>query len=144
MAVCLDETIESESDVIEVLATDSADELSLKLNRHGLIAFQRMLKIAADNGIGVRIGGTFDTAVGRLHLLAAAGLANVVDAAVGPPSGYLASDIATYPTMSMGSVTPLPDPGIGVDPSPEALAELGLRSMSVDVTVDSLPSPVES
>jgi o-succinylbenzoate synthase len=140
MQVCLDESIESESDVAEVLAAEATDELAIKLNRHGLNGFQRMIRIAADNGIGVRIGGTFDTAVGRLHLLAAAGLPGIVDAAVGPPSAYLASDVAEYPVLHNGTVTASTGAGIGVDPSHGAIEALQVRALTVDLPTDTPPA----
>ena len=139
MQVCLDESIESESDVVEVLAAEATDELSIKLNRHGLNGFRRMIKIAADNGIGVRIGGTFDTAVGRLHLVAAAGLPGIVDAAVGPPSAYLASDVAEFPVLLSGTVTPSTGAGIGINPSQDAITELEVRALTVDLPTNTLP-----
>ena len=129
--VCVDETIRSVADVRHVLAADAADVLAVKANRLGLSATLQILAIAADTGVGVKIGGTFDTAIGRRHLLAIATLDGVLDAEVAPPRGYLASDIASYPPLIAGAVTPDRRPGIGVDPDPELLEQLEVRRASI-------------
>ncbi len=121
--VCVDETIRSVADARHVIAAGAADVISVKANRLGLAATLQILERAAEAGVGVKVGGTFDTSIGRRHLLAVATLDGVVDAEVAPPAGYLESDVAAYPPLIAGTVTPEPHPGIGVDPDP-ALVEL--------------------
>ncbi len=133
MSVCLDETITSEEAAARALSAEAADILSIKLNRHGLGALRRIVATATEHGVGVRIGGTFDTTIGRLHLLAAAGLPGIVDAAVGPPSAYLAADVSRYPPISGGRVTPEPVPGIGAEPLDEAVRQVEVRRVVVEI-----------
>ncbi|OFW66475.1 MAG: hypothetical protein A2Z12_05465 [Actinobacteria bacterium RBG_16_68_21] len=129
--VCVDETIRSVADARRVLAAQAADVLSLKANRLGLSATLQILAIAAEEGVGVKVGGTFDTAIGRRHLLAIAVLDGVVDAEVAPPLGYLETDVASYPPLIAGSVTPDRLPGIGVDPDPESVDALQVRRVTI-------------
>jgi L-alanine-DL-glutamate epimerase-like enolase superfamily enzyme len=133
MSVCVDEAITSEGDASRIIASGAADVLAVKLNRHGLSSFGRITTAATKHGLGIRIGGTFDTTIGRLHLLAASGLPGVIDAAVGPPSAYLADDVAEYPTLDSGRVTPQPLPGIGTIPNDEALKRVEVRRTTVEV-----------
>jgi L-alanine-DL-glutamate epimerase-like enolase superfamily enzyme len=132
MSVCVDEAITSEGEASRIIASGAADVLAVKLNRHGLSSFGRIRTAATKHGLGIRIGGTFDTAIGRLHLLAASGLPGVTDAAVGPPSAYLASDVAEYPTLAAGRVAPRPLPGIGTNPNDEALSRVEVRRTTVE------------
>ena len=133
LAVCLDESITSTQAAAKVLAAEAADQLSVKLNRHGLVRLREILNLARDHKVGVRIGGTFDTSIGRRHLLAASGLPGVVDAAVGPPAAYLADDVASYPAVVAGVVAPSDTDGLGAEPNAEALAKLELRRTTVEI-----------
>lgn len=133
MSVCVDEAITSEDDAARVIADGGADVLAVKLNRHGLGSFGRITAAAIKHGLAVRIGGTFDTSIGRQHLLAASGLPGVVDAAVGPPSAYLANDVAEYPSLEAGCVAPQPLAGIGTTPNDEALNLVEVRRATVEV-----------
>jgi O-succinylbenzoate synthase len=129
--VCVDEAIRSVADARRVLAADAADVLAVKANRLGLAASLQILRLAAEVEVGVKIGGTFDTAIGRRHLLALAVLPGVVDAEVAPPTGYLVDDVAAYPPLVAGTVTPDRLPGIGVVPDPEMLDALEVRRLSI-------------
>jgi len=131
--VCLDESIGSIADVAPVLAAEAADQLAIKLNRHGLSDLMEALELAADHNVGVRIGGTFDTSIGRSHLLAAAGLPGVIGAAVGPATGYLIDDVADYPALVAGSVAPTDTAGLGTEPEAQALERLELRRITVEI-----------
>lgn len=133
MAVCLDESISNIASVRQAIAADAADQIAVKLNRLGLQAFEAIRWLCAPTGIGVQLGGTFDTSIGRRHLLAAAGLAGVVDAAVGPPAAYLVSELAPYPPLRDGMVTPDDAPGIGIEPDTGALDDMALRSTIVGI-----------
>lgn len=129
--VCLDESISSVANAISALAAGAADMLSVKLGRLGLHASATVLGAARDAGVAVKAGGTFDTAIGRRHLLAFATLTGVTDAEVAPPSGYLSEDVASYPALVEGAVTPDEEPGIGVDPESEPLTRLEIRRAEV-------------
>lgn len=126
-AICLDETITSVAPAIAALAAHAADILSVKIGRLGLAAARAILASTRTTGAGFKVGGTFDTAIGRRHLLAFATLTGVTDAEVSPPAGYLDGDVADYPALDDGAVTPDEAPGIGVDPDPERLEALLVR-----------------
>jgi O-succinylbenzoate synthase len=133
MAVCLDESITNMADTRRVLAIGAADQVSVKLNRLGLETLIGILDLCREAGVGVQIGGTFDTSIGRRHLLAASGLAGVVDAAVGPPSAYLADEIVPYPSLVDGMVRPDAAPGIGIEPNTAHLEEIAIRSATIEI-----------
>lgn len=128
MRVCLDETITSVAAAVTAMAAHAADTVSVKVGRMGFDASRAILASARATGTGFKVGGTFDTAVGRHHLLAFSTLAGVTDAEVGPPVGYLAADIADYPSLEDGAVLPIDAPGIGVDPDMARVEELLVRS----------------
>lgn len=133
MAVCLDESIESSRDIGPILETGAADQISIKLNRHGLTELRRVLAEVAGRDVGVRLGGTFDTSIGRRHLLAASGLPGIVDTAAGPPSAYLCEDVATYPDLDDGLATPTDRPGIGTDPIHASVVDMETRRTTLDL-----------
>ncbi len=132
-AVCLDESIGSIQDLAMALTAEAADQVAVKLNRHGLARLREMLALARSHSVGVRIGGTFDTSIGRRHLLAASGLPGVVDAAVGPPAAYLVEDIADYPSIVAGFVAPSDAAGLGTEPDTAALTRLELRRATIAI-----------
>jgi O-succinylbenzoate synthase len=127
LSVCLDEAIRSRGDARQIISAKAADVLSVKVNRLGLEAGLAILELAFAEGIGVKVGGTFDTSIGRRLLLGFAMLGGVIDAEIAPPSGYLESDIADYPEPIRGQIRPDDRPGIGVDPDHERLADLEVR-----------------
>ncbi|HEX5631135.1 MAG TPA: enolase C-terminal domain-like protein, partial [Acidimicrobiia bacterium] len=130
-AVCLDEEVRNPDDATRVLAAAAADVLALKVMRLGYDAALEILTMCRHAAVGVKAGGTFDTAIGRHHVLAFATLDGVIDAEAGPPTGYLTDTLAGYPGFENGTITPLSEPGIGVDPHPEALAT-AVRSTVVE------------
>ena len=129
--VCLDESITSVAAAISALAAGAADMLSVKAGRLGLHTALAVLGVARDAGVGVKAGGTFDTSIGRRHLLAFATSTGVIDAEVAPPAGYLAADVAAYPEIVDGAITPDEAPGIGADPDADLLASLELRRLEL-------------
>jgi O-succinylbenzoate synthase len=133
MAVCLDESITNVADVRHAVAAGAADQVAVKLNRLGLDALLEILELAARSGIEVQLGGTFDTSIGRRHLLAASGLPGIVDAAVGPPAAYLSEDLAPYPALMDGTVRPDAAPGIGVEPDAVHLDVIALETAKVEL-----------
>jgi len=132
LTIAFDEELDDPARIDDVLRLGPGALLSIKLNRHGWDAFEAVAARARDAGVGLRVGGTFDTAVGRRHLLAAAMMPDVTDAAVGPPSAYLETDVAAYPEVVDGMVRTEPTPGIGVDPDPARVALVELRSLDLD------------
>ena len=131
-AVCLDEDIRATSDAARVLDAGAADVLSLKLMRLGYDTSLEILERCRAAGVAVKAGGTFDTAVGRHHVLAFATLDGVADAEAGPPSGYLVDPLADYPEFSAGTITPIAAPGIGIDPDSRRLLAASVRSLVVE------------
>jgi L-alanine-DL-glutamate epimerase-like enolase superfamily enzyme len=131
--VALDESLDLADRATEAIETRSADMLSIKLNRHGWGTFERLRTAALDHQLEIRVGGTFDTSIGRRHLLAAATLPGVVDAAVGPPAAYLATDPSDYPEMEAGFVLPSHDAGIGCDPDPMTMEQITIQRLTVEM-----------
>lgn len=139
--VALDESVPDEAAVRRALAAGAAGRVAVKPNRVGLTAFRAILDLCSAAGVGVQVGGTFDTAIGRRHLLALATLPGVEDAAVGPPDGYLASDLAPYPDVVDGTVAPEEVPGIGIDPDTELLDRTCARKAEVSLPETALNPP---
>ena len=133
LTVGLDEAIRSTGDARRILQVGAADLLSLKANRLGLEAATKILDLASSEGVAVKVGGTFDTSIGRRLLLAFATLEGVTDAEIAPPSGYLVTDVAAYPDLIGGTITPDDRPGIGVDPDQGRLADLEIRRTTIGV-----------
>ena len=131
-AVCLDEEVRTVEDARRVLDASAADVVSLKVMRLGFDTALGILEMGRTAGVGVKAGGTFDTAIGRHHVLAFATLDGVVDAEAGPPDGYLTDPLARYPSFVNGSITPLNAPGIGTEPDPERLDAATVRSAVVE------------
>lgn len=114
--VCLDESVRTLETTAMALTAGAADMIAIKLGRHGWSDAFTILEQAREAGVAAKAGGTFDTSVGRRHLLALAALPGVGDAEVAPPSGYLTTDVGDYPPLVEGRVTPPEEPGIGFDP----------------------------
>jgi O-succinylbenzoate synthase len=131
--VCLDEEVRSLADAERVLAADAAGVLTLKVMRLGYDTSLGILTRCREAGVGVKAGGTFDSAVGRHHVLAFATLEGMVDAEAGPPSGYLVDALAPYPEFAGGTITPFSAPGIGMEPDPERLAAARVRTLETEV-----------
>jgi L-alanine-DL-glutamate epimerase-like enolase superfamily enzyme len=129
--VGLDEAIRSSQDAGAAIAAAAADVLSLKIGRLGLAVSREILAMAVAAGVGVKAGGTFDTAVGRHLILAFAGLPGVVDAEAGPPDAYLVDPPGRYPAIVEGEITPHSGPGIGDAVDPETLAREAIRTLEV-------------
>ena len=128
MAVCLDESVTDLRSAEAALEADAADQVAVKLNRAGPNTLDELRRLCSSAGVGVQLGGTFDTSIGRRHLLAAATLPGVVDAAVGPPAAYLTDDLAPYPPVVGGTVRPEGSPGIGAEPDPAQLDAIASRT----------------
>lgn len=139
--VALDESVPDEAAVRRALAAGAAGRVAVKPNRAGLAALRAILDLCSAAGVGVQVGGTFDTAIGRRHLLALATLPGVDDAAVGPPNGYLAADLAPYPDAVDGAVAPEEAPGIGIDPDTELLDRTCIRKAEVSLERAALNPP---
>ncbi len=133
MPVGLDEAIRSVVDAARAIAADAADVLSLKIGRLGLETSREILRIASDAGVGVKAGGTFDTAVGRHMILAFAGLPEVRDAEAGPPDAYLVHPPGRYPAVVDGMITPSADPGIGEVIDRDLLEQIAITTQDVQV-----------
>jgi len=131
--ICVDEDLRSVSDATRVLDAGCADVLAVKSMRLGYEASLEILERCRSAGVGVKAGGTFDTAIGRHHVLAFATLDGVVDAEAGPPAAYLVDPLGDYPGFVNGTITPLDVPGIGIDPNPSGLAT-AVRSLTVEAS----------
>ena len=131
LRVGVDEAIRSAGDARRVIQAFAADVVSVKVNRLALEPARRILDLAREEGVEVKVGGTFDTSIGRRLLLAFATLDGVTDAEIAPPGGYLVTDVADYPPLIAGNITPDESPGIGAAPDRERLAGLEKRRTTI-------------
>ncbi|MBI5156701.1 MAG: hypothetical protein HZA58_01665 [Acidimicrobiia bacterium] len=129
--ICVDEDLRAVSDAMRVVDADAADVLAVKSMRLGYEASLQILERCRAEGVGVKAGGTFDTAIGRHHVLAFATLDGVVDAEAGPPAAYLVDPLGDYPGFVDGTITPIEAPGIGITPDPGGIAA-AVRSLTVE------------
>jgi O-succinylbenzoate synthase len=103
--LCLDEAIRSPEDAEKAMSAEAADVISVKVGRLGHRAAARIRAAALEHGIGIKAGGTFDTSIGRRHVLAFAST-GADFAEISPPSLYLEQDLGFYPGLENGSVVP--------------------------------------
>jgi len=129
--VCIDEDLRTEADAIRVLETGAADVLSLKSMRLGYETSLAILRRCRQAGVAVKAGGTFDSAVGRHHVLAFATLDGVIDAEAGPPAAYLVDPLGEYPGFVNGTISPVDAPGIGPGPDPTRLVAASVRTLMI-------------
>ena len=65
----------------------------------------------------MRVGGMFETSIGRAHVLAVAAALDAGPAEAAPPAWYLAADPVDDPLGAVpGGVLPTDRPGIGLVP----------------------------
>ena len=118
LRVCLDESIETTSDVSTASRFGAVDEINLKIGRvGGAAAAFRIAELCKKSGIPIWMGGMFETGVGRA---AALRLASVVrpDAPsdLGPSARYYHTDIVDPPIeMTPNGLTIVPMSPVNVD-----------------------------
>jgi O-succinylbenzoate synthase len=117
--IALDESIRSPGDVRTVAALGAADIVVLKPGRlGGLLAARRAHDAAVAAGLRAKVGGMWDTGIGRAAALAVASLPGCsVPPDLAAADRYWAADIVADPvTVDAGGRLAVPaGPGLGVD-----------------------------
>ncbi|HSG79688.1 MAG TPA: enolase C-terminal domain-like protein [Acidimicrobiia bacterium] len=112
MEVVLDETIRSAADAERVFAAGAADRICLKPGRLGIDAVVELAARAGAHGVGIKIGGMFESAVGRSVVHALAGLRGSRFDDAAPDGAYFTEDVG----QAVGGGA-----GIGFDPDADRL-----------------------
>lgn len=119
MEVVLDESVRSPRDADRIFAAGAADRVCLKPGRLGIGAVVDVAARAAADGVGIKIGGMFDSAVGRSIAWSLARLPHARYDDVAPDDAYFTADVG---------VSNPSGPGIGLEPHTE---EVALRRVRV-------------
>lgn len=127
--VALDESVCSLDDLEAALAAHAASVVCVKPARFGgLELAAEAVARCADAGVGVFVGGFFETGLGRAANLAVAALEGItLPGDLSDPATYL-EDPCGYPEVRGGSVAVPRAPGVGRPPSPQLLAQRGAQS----------------
>ncbi|MGE3619370.1 MAG: o-succinylbenzoate synthase [Acidimicrobiia bacterium] len=130
--LCLDESITSPGTLASALALGACRVLCLKPGRvGGWVAARRLHDRAVEAGLGVWVGGMFETGLGRAANLAVAALPGITAPGDFDPRGWFAPDLVGRPADAddpVGSPDPVglvvpTGPGTGVVPDPAVLAD---------------------
>lgn len=131
--LCLDESIARTSDLELTVRLAAASIVNIKPARvGGYRAVAQMGAIIQDHGLSAWVGGMLETGIGRAHAIATATLPWFDRAAdLSASDRYFAPDLIDPPwTLKNGTLSPLPSPGIGVEPD-AAMLESSTLSMRV-------------
>jgi len=124
--VCLDESITSAHAAATALALGACSVVNVKPGRvGGLLEAVRVHDVCLGAGVAVWCGGMLETGLGRAANLALAALPGFT--LPGDLSGsdrYFARDVTAPFVPEAGRLRVPTAPGLGVDPDPDALAEL--------------------
>lgn len=115
--IALDESIPSLAALRAAIALGALRTLNVKPGRvGGLLAAKACVELAAQNGLGVFVGGMLETAIGRAGNVAVASLDGVNRPSdLSASSRYFETDIATPFVLGPDSTLAVPNgPGLGV------------------------------
>jgi O-succinylbenzoate synthase len=132
--ICLDETITSATVAADAIRAEACRVINIKPGRVGGIREAvRIHDLAEAAGIPVWCGGMLETGIGRAANLAVASLPNF--RLPGDTSGsnrYFDRDITEPFVVETDGTMAVPrEPGIGVDPLPDALAEFTIQRLTI-------------
>lgn len=116
----LDESVTSLAALSRILDLGAASVICVKVaHLGGYEAARAAAALCEEAGVGAFVGGMFDTAVARTANAALAAVAGFTIAGdVGPPSVYLAADVAMYPELAPDGTVPVwQEPGVGPIPN---------------------------
>lgn len=128
-SVCLDESVESLTDLLEAIDAGACDSLNMKPSRvGGFREAMSMLEVCLQRGVPAWVGGMLESGIGRAGALAlATHPACTLTPDLSASSRYFAAD-ATPPFVLRNGCLDVPaGPGLGVEPLPEVLAADGTR-----------------
>lgn len=124
--ICLDESITSARAAADAIALGATSVVNIKPGRvGGYLEARRVHDVCAANGVPVWVGGMLETGIGRAANVALAALPGcVLPGDTSASDRYFRRDV-TAPFVLADGHLPVPTgPGIGVDPDPDALAEV--------------------
>ncbi|MDA8063714.1 MAG: o-succinylbenzoate synthase [Actinomycetota bacterium] len=128
--ICLDESITSSGSAAAAIALGSCSVVNLKPGRvGGLLEARRVHDLCLAHQVPVWCGGMLETGVGRAANVALATLAGfTLPGDLSASERYFATDITPPFVLDDGHLDVPRGPGIGVDPLPEVLRRLTVRS----------------
>ncbi|MCC6225607.1 MAG: hypothetical protein IT195_04300 [Microthrixaceae bacterium] len=133
--VALDESVDGMEALYRLASLGAMSVISLKPARVGGVEVAAsMFDEAGRLGVGVFVGGMWESGIGRATALALAARDGVAfPADLGPTGRYLADDLCP-PLVSEGGSVVLPEgPGIGVVPDPDRLARYTIATSPLPV-----------
>jgi len=127
-SVCLDESVNSMSELLNVLDRGACDVVNIKPSRVGGIRDAiAMHDVLVDRGIDAWVGGMLESGIGRASCLAIAAMPGfTLTPDLSASARYFATDITTPFVLNEGMLKVPAGFGIGVEPLPEVLAGDGV------------------
>jgi len=127
-SVCLDESVNSMSDLLNALDRGACDVVNIKPSRVGGIRDAiAMHDVLVDRGIDAWVGGMLESGIGRASCLAIAAMPGfTLTPDLSASARYFASDVTRPFVLEDGMLLVPTGLGIGVEPLPEVLAGDGV------------------
>ncbi|RBQ15070.1 o-succinylbenzoate synthase [Spongiactinospora rosea] len=124
--ICLDESIKSAEDAALALAIGACSIVNIKPGRvGGYLEARRIHDLCQANGIAVWCGGMLETGLGRAANVALAALPGfTLPGDTSASRRYYAADITEPFVLREGRLAVPREPGLGVSPLPDRLAEV--------------------
>lgn len=130
--ICLDESIVSAASAADAIALDACSIVNIKAGRvGGYLEARRIHDLCAAHGVPVWCGGMLETGLGRAANVALGALPNfTLPGDTSASERYWQADITPAFVLEEGQLAVPSGPGLGVQPLPDALAEM---TISVDL-----------
>ena len=127
-SVCLDESVNSMSELLNALDLGACDVVNIKPSRVGGIRDAiAMHDVLVDRGIDAWVGGMLESGIGRASCLALAAMPGfTLTPDLSASARYFATDITKPFLLNDGMLQVPTGLGIGVEPLPEVLAGEGV------------------
>ena len=127
-SVCLDESVNTMSDLLNALDRGACDVVNIKPSRVGGIRDAiAMHDVLVDRGIDAWVGGMLESGIGRASCLAIAAMPGfTLTPDLSASARYFASDVTRPFVLEDGMLLVPTGLGIGVEPLPEVLAGDGV------------------
>ena len=129
--ICLDESIRSSRDAAAAIEMGACRVINIKQGRvGGVLEAKRVHDVGHERGVPVWIGGMLEMGVGRAVNLALASLSGVtMPGDTSASDRYFERDLTEPFLLDPDGTMAVPKgPGIGVEPDPERLEELTVRT----------------
>lgn len=125
--ICLDESIESARSAADAIRLGACRVVNIKPGRvGGYLESRRIHDVCRAAGVSVWCGGMLETGIGRAANLALAALPGfTLPGDTSASRRYYVTDVtAPFELSADGTIAVPTGPGIGIEPDPDALAEL--------------------